>query len=119
MGKNILEKKLNQCVVIDIADKAAAVNTDWENFELTDVNDHVLRMSVLQRDFHWHYHESSDETFVVWEGKLYVDLEGGTLEVLPGQIITIPKNVKHRTRSTQRTVILCFESKTNDVIGIS
>lgn len=106
-------------MVIDIAQKSGAIDSDWKNFEITDVNDHVLRLSVLQRDFHWHYHENSDETFLVWEGILFIDFEDRTIELQPGQIITIPKKMKHRTRAKQRTVILCFESKTNDVIGIS
>jgi len=109
--------KLNQCVVIDINKQVENINTDWKNFEITDVNDHVIRLSVLQRDFHWHSHNNSDETFFVWQGQLFVDLEDRTLEVLPGQLVTIPKKIKHRTRSVKRSVILCFETKENDIIG--
>ena len=55
--------------------------------------------------------------FYVVKGKLLVDLEGKTEEINPGEMITVPKNIKHRTRSQERTLVLCFESKDNDVKG--
>jgi mannose-6-phosphate isomerase-like protein (cupin superfamily) len=79
--------------------------------------DHVVKLSVLQRAFHWHLHKNSDELFYVIEGMLFVDLEDRTEEIGPGQMITIPKNVRHRTRSDSRTIILCFESESNEITG--
>jgi len=55
--------------------------------------------------------------FYIIEGQLFVDLEDRTEELGPGQMITISKKVKHKTRSTERTLILCFESEDNDVNG--
>jgi mannose-6-phosphate isomerase-like protein (cupin superfamily) len=109
-----MEKKLKKLNVLDLTKN---IKDDWKNFVVSEINDHVVRLSILQRDFHWHYHSESDEMFYVIEGKLYVDLEGKTEEINPGEMITIPKNAKHRTRSNQRTLILCFESKENDVKG--
>jgi mannose-6-phosphate isomerase-like protein (cupin superfamily) len=100
--------------VYDLTDK---LNDDWKNFVVSEVNDHVVRLSLLQRDFHWHSHSKSDEVFYVIQGKLLVDLEDRTEELHSGEMITIPKKVSHRTRSNERTLILCFESKDNDVKG--
>ena len=85
------------------------INDSWKNFVVSEINDHVIRLSVLQRDFHWHSHPESDEMFYVIKEKLFVDLENKTEEIDPGEIITIPKTVKHRTRSEERTLTLCFE----------
>ena len=73
------------------------IDDDWNDFVVSEINDHVVRLSVLQRDFHWHLHKNSDELFFVIEGKLFVDPEDRTEEIGPGQMITIPKNVRHRT----------------------
>ncbi|WP_229249102.1 cupin domain-containing protein [Dyadobacter sandarakinus] len=62
------------------------------------MNDHVVRLSVMTESYHWHYHPNSDETFMTIEGTLLIDLETKTIELLPGQLFTIPKNVVHRTR---------------------
>ena len=109
-----MECKLTKLNVFDLTKN---ITDDWKNFIVSEINDHVVRLSVLQRDFHWHSHSESDEMFYVIEGKLIVDLENTTEEINPGEMITIPKNIKHRTRSNERTLILCFESKDNDVKG--
>lgn len=109
-----MEYKLTKLNVFDLTKN---ITDDWKNFIVSEINDHVVRLSVLQRDFHWHSHSESDEMFYVIEGKLFVDLENKTEEINPGEMITVPKNIKHRTRSNERTLILCFESKDNDVKG--
>ncbi len=109
-----MEEELKKLNVFDLTKD---INDEWKNFVVSDINDHVVRLSVLQKDFHWHSHSESDEMFYVIEGKLYVDLESKTEEINPGEMITIPKNMKHRTRSNERTIILCFETKDNDIKG--
>ncbi|MEJ1237422.1 cupin domain-containing protein [Chryseolinea sp. T2] len=60
--------------------------------------------------FFWHYHPNSDETFLVTDGVLCIDLEDHTIELAAGQLFTIPANVKHRTRPKEgRSVNLTFE----------
>ncbi len=113
-GMSYSETLLVKCNVYDLTD---GLNDDWKNFVVSEVNDHVVRLSLLQRDFHWHSHSKSDEVFYVIQGTLLVDLEDRTEELHAGEMITIPKRVSHRTRSHERTLLLCFESKDNDVTG--
>lgn len=112
-----MEMQTGQLEKLEVNILTQEIQDDWINFVVSDINDHVVRLSVLQRDFHWHLHSNSDELFYVVKGELFVDLEDSTEVIAPGQMITIPKNVLHRTRSNQRTVLLCFESKDNDVVG--
>jgi mannose-6-phosphate isomerase-like protein (cupin superfamily) len=78
---------------------------------LTSVNDHVVRVSVMTQPYFWHLHPNSDETFFVIEGSIYLDLEDKTVELVPGQLFTVPRNVKHRTRPVgARSVNLIIES---------
>jgi len=112
-----MPKKTTQLVKFNAYDLTDGLTDDWKNFVVSEVNDHVVRLSLLQRDFHWHSHSKSDEVFFVIQGRLFVDLEDKTEELNPGEMITIPKNVQHRTRSNERTLILCFESMNNDVTG--
>jgi mannose-6-phosphate isomerase-like protein (cupin superfamily) len=74
------------------------------------VNESVVRLGVIQGEFHWHQHEKEDEFFYVVEGRLLIDLEGRTVELGPGQGFVIPKGVVHRTRAPERTVILMVET---------
>jgi mannose-6-phosphate isomerase-like protein (cupin superfamily) len=82
----------------DIHAAAAAVSGPYENRVVGRVNDHVVRMSVMTRPFHWHRHPNSDETFLVIEGAVVVELAGRTVRLEPGQLITVPAGQAHRTR---------------------
>ena len=81
------------------------------NEVITRCNDQVVRVSVMTEPYFWHLHPNSDETFLSMEGSLLIDLEDKTVELLPGQLFTIPRNVPHRTRpGGDRSVNLTFES---------
>jgi mannose-6-phosphate isomerase-like protein (cupin superfamily) len=86
------------------------VTQDYHNVSLGDVNDHEIRMSVMTRQFAWHCHPDTDETFVGVDGELIVELENARFVLTPGQVLTIPAGVLHRTRpSGERSVNLTFE----------
>jgi oxalate decarboxylase/phosphoglucose isomerase-like protein (cupin superfamily) len=82
----------------------------WYNQTLCRVNASVVRLGVVQGEYHWHKHEDDDEFFYVVEGKLLIDLEGRTLELGPRQGTVVPKGVMHRTRAMERTVMLMVEN---------
>ncbi|WP_345954425.1 cupin domain-containing protein [Mucilaginibacter sp. PAMB04168] len=95
--------------VISIA--ATAQGTEvYKNVPLSLVNNHVVRLGVMTEPFYWHYHLNSDETFLVTEGAIYIELENQTVELAAGQLFTVPANVKHCTRPKgNRSVNLTFE----------
>lgn len=100
--------------VIDVPQIVAEGGEPWWNKTLTQVNDSVVRLGVIQGEFHWHKHDLDDEFFLVLEGRLFIDLEGETLELGPHQGATISKGVMHRPRALEKTVILMVE--TNAII---
>jgi mannose-6-phosphate isomerase-like protein (cupin superfamily) len=73
------------------------------------VNESVIRLGVVQGEYHWHKHDREDEFFYVVEGRLLIDLEGRTVELAPRQGFVVPKGVVHRTRAPERTVMLMVE----------
>jgi mannose-6-phosphate isomerase-like protein (cupin superfamily) len=93
---------------IDVGALAAA-QTPWWNRTLCAVNDAVVRLAVIEGEFHWHRHDEEDEFFYVVSGHLDVDLEGRTVGLEPDQGFTVPRGVMHRTRAPARTVILMVE----------
>jgi mannose-6-phosphate isomerase-like protein (cupin superfamily) len=96
--------------LIDVGALAARTKEPWFNQTLCQVNDSVVRVGVLQGEFHWHKHDREDEFFYVVEGRFIIDLEGRTVELAPRQGFTVPRGVLHRTRAPVRSVILMFES---------
>jgi mannose-6-phosphate isomerase-like protein (cupin superfamily) len=104
-----LDDKFGQLQEIDVAGFAAE-HEPWFNQTLTTVNDSVVRLGVLEGEFHWHKHEREDEFFLVLDGKLEIEIEGREPAVLePQQGITIPRNVMHRPIAHGRTTVLMVE----------
>lgn len=95
--------------LIDIQELVNACTEPWYNQTLCRVNDCVVRLGVVQGEFHWHKHDKEDEFFYVVEGRFIIDLEGRTVELAPRQGFTVPKGVMHRPRAPERTVILMIE----------
>lgn len=98
---------------LDVIDEGRLADTctyQWYNQTLCRVNDSVVRLGVVQGEYHWHQHDRDDEFFYVVEGRLFIDLEDRTLELAPRQGLVVPKGVRHRTRAPQRTVMLMVET---------
>ena len=82
----------------------------WFNQTLTKVNDSVVRVGIVEGEYHWHKHDKDDEFFFVLSGQLLVDLEDRTIELNPNQGVTVPRGVVHRTRAPRKTVMLMVET---------
>jgi mannose-6-phosphate isomerase-like protein (cupin superfamily) len=104
-----LDDNYGQLALIDVAAEAAA-HEAWFNQTLTSVNDAVVRLGVLEGEFHWHKHEVEDEFFLVLEGELVIEIEGSeTVRLRRHQGFTVPKGVMHKTSAPERTVIVMVE----------
>lgn len=103
---NILHGPLE---VIDVAGLVEACTDPWYNQTLCQVDESVVRLGVVQGEYHWHKHEKEDEFFYVVSGQLLIDLEDRCIDLTPGKGVVIPKGVMHRPRAPERTVILMVE----------
>jgi mannose-6-phosphate isomerase-like protein (cupin superfamily) len=98
--------------LVDVPALVAACTDRWYNQTLCKVNDSVVRLGVMQGEYHWHKHDNDDEFFFVLEGRFIIDLEGRSIELQPQQGFVVPKGVVHRTRAPKRAVILMVENAT-------
>jgi mannose-6-phosphate isomerase-like protein (cupin superfamily) len=103
---NVLRKPLE---VVDVGKLADERTEKWWNQTLCQVNDAVVRLGVVQGEYHWHEHKELDEFFYVVDGRLLIDLENRTVDLAPRQGFVVPRGVQHRTRAPERTVILMVE----------
>jgi mannose-6-phosphate isomerase-like protein (cupin superfamily) len=96
----------------------AAVRDAWYNQTLACVNESIVRVGVMQGEYHWHEHTDDDEFFFVLDGRFLIDLEPRSDGVTPGRVVTlgpregfvVPRGVRHRTRAPERSVILMVET---------
>ena len=104
---NVLFQHLQK---IDVSGLAGAVTDQWYNQTLCQVNGSVVRLGVMQGEYHWHKHDEDDEFFFCLDGEFLVDLEDRTVALGPRQGIVVPKGVVHRTRAPNKCVILMVEN---------
>jgi mannose-6-phosphate isomerase-like protein (cupin superfamily) len=106
--------------IIDLDSFTKTIVDSYANYALTNVNDHVIRLSVMTKDFYWHFHPNSDETFLVIEGVLLLDLEEETVTLRQGQMYTVLQNVRHRTRPEgSRSVNITFERTNMETVRVT
>ncbi len=103
---NILHGPLE---LIDVQKLVDACTDKWWNQTLCQVNDAVVRIGVVEGEYHWHEHNDIDEFFFVMEGHFLIDLKEKIVELAPRQGFVVPKGVRHRPRAPKRCVILMIE----------
>ena len=107
----LLDVKFDHFEKIDVNEIVKSVTDKWWNQTLTKVNDSVVRMGIVEGEYHWHKHDNDDEFFFCLSGQFLIDLEDDqTIELNPGQGVTISRGVMHRPRAPKKTVLLMVET---------
>ena len=109
--------------VVDVQAEQHAIADAYRNLVLGRVDTgaaaNCLRLAVFTGEYRWHLHPHSDELFLVVEGRLEVDVEGGrTLALGPWQCVVVPAGTVHRTRAVGRTVNLTVEALGADTLFV-
>ena len=104
---------------INLKNKMSEINgKHCSPIDVARVNDHVVRMSYVDGEFHWHKHTNQDELFYILKGKLVIQLKEQLDVILSeGQMAVIPKGVEHCPKSMEPSYVLLFESFIFQTIG--
>jgi mannose-6-phosphate isomerase-like protein (cupin superfamily) len=65
----------------------------------------------LEGDFVWHDHKETDETFIVLEGTLRIDLRDGAVSLNAGEMFVVPKGVEHKPYAEHEVKLLLIEPR--------
>jgi mannose-6-phosphate isomerase-like protein (cupin superfamily) len=112
-----LDIKFKHLELIDLPAIVRDCKDKWFNQTLTKVNENVVRVGIVEGEYHWHKHDDDDEFFFVLDGQLLIDLEDRTIELNPNQGVTITKGIMHRPRALRKTVMLMVETSTIQPTG--
>jgi mannose-6-phosphate isomerase-like protein (cupin superfamily) len=105
-----LDVKFPALATVDVLALVKACTDRWYNQTLCKVNDSVVRLGVMQGEYHWHRHDNDDEFFFVLEGHFIIVLENPSVDLQPREGFVVPKGIVHRTRAPDRAVILMVET---------
>ncbi len=105
-----MDVKFEPLQLIDVPALVEACTDRWYNQTLSKVNDSVIRLGIMQGEYHWHKHDNDDEFFFVLEGKFFIDLENEVVKLAPQQGFMVPKGIVHRPRAPEKAVVLMIET---------
>src|SRR5260370_41732961 len=69
--------------IVDVPALVAACTDRWSNQMLCRVNDSVVRLGVVEGEYHWHKHYSEYAVFYCGSGHLLIDLDDTTRQLSP------------------------------------
>lgn len=97
--------------IIKLEDKIKEIGgKSWSPVEVARINDQVVRMALLEGEYHWHKHKNEDELFYVIKGEIIIQLKDEpNITLNEGQMAVVPKGVEHCPKSLQPSYVLMFE----------
>ncbi|TAL85524.1 MAG: cupin domain-containing protein [Rhodanobacter sp.] len=96
---------------VNFEQKFGLFNEQWAPKVVAEMNDYQFKIVRLEGDFMWHEHEETDETFVVLEGTLRIDMPDGAVSVNTGEMFVVPKGVKHKPYAEREVKLLLIEPR--------
>ncbi len=95
---------------VNLAKTANAIHGLYVYQKIGMLNGNVLSVvNVENRTLDFHVHENSDELFYVIEGSFRLETEEGNFDVAEGELIVVPKGVRHRPVVTKLSRFLMME----------
>ena len=81
----------------------------WSPKVVAEMNDYQFKLVKIKDDFIWHHHDDTDEVFIVLEGQIFIEFENETIEINEGEMIVVPKGVKHKPYAKKEAKIMLVE----------
>lgn len=81
----------------------------WSPKVIGQVNDQLLKVAKLKGELVWHAHDDEDELFHIVKGELRIEFEDGAIDLREGDVLTIPKGVRHNPIATEECWVLLIE----------
>lgn len=96
---------------VNLNQKLSRFSDHWHPHQIAVVNDMQVLLAKVKGEFVWHQHDEEDELFQVIKGTLYIQFEDRTEIIEAGEIIVVPKGVRHcpMTQNEEEVHILLFE----------
>ena len=81
----------------------------WSPKVIAEMNNYQFKLVKIKDDFIWHMHDDTDEVFIVLEGEIFIEFEDETINLTSGEMIVVPKGIKHRPYANEEAKIMLVE----------
>lgn len=94
---------------VDLAGVLSTFEEPWSPRTVAVLNDYDVRVVKTKGEFARHSHPETDEFFLVLHGVLTIKMDGGDVELGPGQIYVVPRGVPHQPVSVEGAEVVLIE----------
>ena len=106
--------------IVSPREMAASLTEHWSPRVVGEVDDAYVKVAKVHGSLTWHSHDNEDELFYVLKGCLRIEMEHGSVDLSEGEMVIVPKGVRHNPVAEQECHILLIERKstlhTGDVV---
>jgi mannose-6-phosphate isomerase-like protein (cupin superfamily) len=80
------------------------------NFHVIRIDErYSVRVAKIAGRFPWHFHPNGDEGWFVFEGRLRIDSEAGSIELSKGDFTVLPRGLRHSPEALMpETMVIIF-----------
>ena len=96
---------------VNLQSKFELFSDHWSPKVIAEMNEYQFKLVKIKEEFTWHQHDTTDEVFLVIEGKMGIEFEDQKIELNTGEIIVIPKGMRHRPYASEEAKIMIIEPK--------
>ena len=96
---------------INLEDKLSKFSEHWSPKVIAEMNDYQFKLVKIEGDFVWHDHPDTDEVFIVIEGTMQIEFEDRTIELREGEMLVVPKGVRHRPYAEEECKVMLVEPR--------
>ena len=96
---------------INFSEKLSEFSDHWSPKVIAEMNNYQFKLVKIEGDFIWHNHADTDETFIVLEGSMFIELEDETVELNEGEMYVVPKGVNHKPYALEECKVMLVEPR--------
>lgn len=96
---------------INLFEKLSEFSDHWSPKVIAEMNDYQFKLVKIEGDFIWHNHADTDETFIVLEGSMFIELEDETVELNEGEMYVVRKGVNHKPYALEECKVMLVEPR--------
>ena len=96
---------------INFQEKLTYIKEYWTPKVISEMNDYQFKLVKVKGNFIWHCHQDTDETFIVLEGTLHIELRDRVIVLKKGELFVVPKGTEHKPYANEECHILLVEPK--------
>jgi mannose-6-phosphate isomerase-like protein (cupin superfamily) len=96
---------------INLQEKLGLLTERWAPRVVAEMNDYQFKIVKLEGDFVWHTHKETDETFLVLEGDLRIDVRDGAVQIAAGELFIVPRGFEHKPFAAKEVKLMLIEPR--------